>query len=113
MTTTVGRPFVSEVGTNIGEINSRLILGYTEFMAKHVTIKVFKRHGMELGFDRDDQKIILRAETSKKKRECFMGKERLINGSKSICMLGEFVEIICDGGVPFVQSGQLVMNVHG
>jgi hypothetical protein len=87
-------------------------LGYTEFMAKHVTIKVFKRHGMELGFKRDDQRIILRTEANKKKRECFM-RERLINGSKSICKLGEFVEIICDGGVPFVQSGQLVMNVHG
>ena len=39
MTATVGRPFVSEVGTNIREINNRLMLGYMELMVEHVAIK--------------------------------------------------------------------------
>ena len=68
-------------------------------MAEHVAIEIIKRHGKNLSFNRCNQGIVVRSETSKKERKGFMRREGLSNGGKGISEMGKFVEIVSNGGV--------------
>ena len=67
---------------------------------------------MKLGFDRSNKGIKFWTKTGKEKRELFMMRNGLVDGSKSIDQIGESMIVICNRGVSFAECSKLIVNMH-
>jgi hypothetical protein len=101
----VARIASSNMGSNIGEIRGGHLLLESHLMSQEKAVNIITGDGVDVSSDRGNQGIKLRAKTSHKERHSLKIIEGLATSSKGVTESFQFIEIVSDRRVTFLQGG--------
>jgi hypothetical protein len=101
----VARIASSNMGSNIGEIRGGHLLLESHLMSQEKAVNIIMGDGVDVSSERGNQGIKLRAKTNHQERHSLKIIEGLATSSKGVTESFQFMEIVSDRRVTFLQGG--------